>query len=173
MSSPGTKVTARHFIWSGFKLRGLARSIAERFSQFGKVFWRWSRRSRDPRHRLGRAGEAAAAKFLRRSGYKVLYRNFRAPKGGEVDLVCRDRASVTLVFVEVKTRTRVDYGAPGSAVNSKKQRLIARGATTWLRLLDREDVTFRFDIVEVLATGKKLECSLIRDAFTLPKQVHW
>ena len=44
---------------------------------------------------------------------------------------------------------------------------------TWLRLLNREDVPFRFDIVEVLANGNTLECQVIQDAFTLPKPLHW
>ena len=173
MSSPVTKATARRFTWSGSRLRDLARSIAERSCRFANAYCLWNRQPSDPRHRLGRAGERAAAKYLRKKGYKVLYRNFRAPKGGEVDLVCRDKNCATLVFVEVKTRTRTDYGAPGSAVNAEKRSLIARGAMTWLRLLNREDVPFRFDIVEVLANGNTLECQVIQDAFTLPKPLHW
>lgn len=157
---------------SGFKV--LARSIAAVFSRFGSRCFRWTERREDPRHRLGREGERAAARFLKRKGYKILYRNFRAPGGGEVDLVCRDKSCATLVFVEVKTRTRTDYGAPSSAVNAEKQRLIARGAMTWIRMLDREDVPFRFDIVEVLADESgKLHCNLIQGAFSLPKPLMW
>ena len=37
---------------------------------------------------LGQRGEALAAKFLRSHGHRVLYKNFRAPHGGEVDIVC-------------------------------------------------------------------------------------
>ena len=89
-----------------------------------------------------------AARFLRSHGYKILYRNFRAHRGGEVDVVCRD--GDTLVFVEVKTRTSELFGRPADAVNKAKQELITRGAMAWLRMLDRPGILFRFDIVEVV-----------------------
>ena len=60
----------------------------------------------------GVLGEKLAARHLRRSGYRVIFRNFRAPHGGEVDIVCRDKRERTLVFVEVKTRRSTDFGRP-------------------------------------------------------------
>jgi len=95
----------------------------------------------------------------------VLYRNFRAPRGGEVDIVCRERD--TLVFVEVKTRSSDAYGSPAEAVNREKQRLITRGALAWLRLLDNPDLIFRFDIVEIVMRGEVPDFNLIRNAFQL------
>ena len=122
----------------------------------------------DPRRRRGREGERLAARYLRRTHrFKVLYRNYRAPgrSGGEVDLVCRD--GTMLVFVEVKTRASLAFGRPAEAVNADKEVLIARGARSWLQLLDDPDVRFRFDIVEVLMEpGKPPAVNLIRDAFT-------
>jgi putative endonuclease len=123
----------------------------------------------DLRHRLGRHGERLAERHLRAQRFKILYRNFRASGGGEVDLVCRDRSCDTLVFVEVKTRRGVDFGAPVEAVDLTKQKLIARGALAWLRMLDNPDVNFRFDVVEVLLRDDKPEINLIRDAFPLPE----
>ncbi|MDP9292424.1 MAG: YraN family protein [Verrucomicrobiota bacterium] len=117
--------------------------------------------------RLGERGEKLAAQFLRRSGFKILYRNFRAPRGGEVDIVCRD--DDTLVFVEVKTRSSEDFGSPAEAVNRDKQKLIARGAMAWLRLLDHPDVFFRFDIVEIVIEENVPRFSLIKNAFELPE----
>lgn len=116
---------------------------------------------------LGRWGEEQAARFLGRKGYQILYRNFRARHGGEVDLVCRHGEQ--LVFVEVKTRAGQAYGRPSAAVNRDKQRLLARGAMEWLRLLDNPEVIFRFDIVEVLANGESVECEVIENAFELPE----
>ena len=120
-----------------------------------------------PRHlRLGVRGEKLAARFLRRQGFKILYRNFRGRQGGEIDLVCRDRG--TLVFVEVKTRTREDFGRPLEAVNQAKQRRLSLGGLAWLRLLGNPDIIFRFDIVEVLiADGATARIELIRNAFQL------
>src|ERR1700752_1820317 len=142
---------------------GLVRSIADLSNR-----WR-SRFSRSrPRHlRLGARGEKLASQFLRRNGYKILYRNFRGRTGGEIDLVCRDRD--TLVFVEVKTRTREDFGRPFDAVDRDKQKRIARGGLAWLRLLDDPDILFRFDVVEVIiADGRQPRFELLRNAFALP-----
>ena len=117
---------------------------------------------------IGRRGEALAAHFLRRQEMmKVLHRNFRAPQGGEVDIVCRH--GETLAFVEVKTRTSTAYGRPIEAVDEQKQQLIARGALEWLRLLSRTDVLFRFDVVEVILTeGKRPHIQRVENAFELP-----
>jgi putative endonuclease len=121
----------------------------------------------NPHHELGRRGEDLAARYLRKNGYKILYRNFRAPKGGEVDIVCRDKRANTLAFVEVKTRSSAKFADPSYNVNLDKQHLISRGALAWLRLLGNPDVIFRFDIVEVLVEESGVSISLIRDAFKL------
>ncbi|MEP6699241.1 MAG: YraN family protein [Verrucomicrobiota bacterium] len=121
-----------------------------------------------PAHlRLGVRGEKLAGRYLRRRGYKILHRNFRGQTGGEIDLVCRERD--VLVFVEVKTRTREDFGRPFDAVNRDKQKRIARGALAWLRLLGQPDILFRFDVVEVLILeGAAPRIELLRNAFSLP-----
>ena len=143
---------------------GLVRSIVDLSNQ-----WR-SRFSRSkPEHlRRGRRGEKLAARFLRARGYKILYRNFRGNSGGEIDLVCRD--GDTLVFVEVKTRTRQDFGRPFDAVNRDKQRRISRGGLAWLRLLDNPEILFRFDVLEVIIDDtSKPRVELIRNAFELSR----
>jgi len=133
---------------------------------------RWRSRSSNsqPRHlRLGTRGENLACRFLKKNGYKILYRNFRGRTGGEIDVVCRDRD--TLVFVEVKTRTREDFGRPLDAVNRDKRNRISRGGLAWLRLLDDPDILFRFDVVEVIiAEGTEPRLEILRNAFSLPKQ---
>ena len=139
------------------------------------LFNRWRKRSARakplPRHVVfGQWGERQAAQYLRRHGYRILYRNFVPPGGGEVDLVCRDKPADTLVFVEVKTRATEERGRPADAVDYDKQRQVAKGAMAWLRLLNCPDLRFRFDIVEVLATTEVTpEITLIRNAFPLPE----
>ncbi len=140
----------------------LAQSIAGLSSR-----WR-SRFSRSaPDHlALGIRGEKLACRFLRRNGYKVLQRNFRGRSGGEIDIVCRDKD--TLVFVEVKTRTREDFGRPFDAVGRDKQKRISKGGLAWLRLLDDPDVLFRFDVVEVvICAGDAPRFELLQNAFPL------
>src|SRR5262245_6597121 len=129
---------------------GLVRSIAAVFSRFSNsrshsinpaAAARPEGRSEpNAAHALGRLGEDLAASQLKRSRDKILYRNFRAPGGGEIDIVCRDRDTGELVFVEVKTRRSRDFADPAAAVTRSKQELIARGADSWLRLLDRDDI---------------------------------
>jgi putative endonuclease len=129
--------------------------------------WRSRFSNSRPQHlRLGTRGEKLAGQFLRRNGYKILYRNFRGRTGGEIDLVCRDRD--TLVFVEVKTRTREDFGRPLDAVDRDKRKRISRGGLAWLRLLGDPDIFFRFDVVEVImAEGAPPRLELVRNAFAL------
>ncbi|MBK1834053.1 YraN family protein [Roseibacillus ishigakijimensis] len=113
---------------------------------------------------IGAWGERIAREFLWAQGCKVLYRNFRAPQGGEVDLVARE--GKFLCFVEVKTRTRKGEGRPAEAVDKTKQELIERGAREWLRLLNKKEVPCRYDIIEVLLLeGEKPEIHYLRNAF--------
>ena len=114
----------------------------------------WSRiktglaRDDQPEHlRLGKLGERAAKKHLRRSGLKFLTANFRSPRG-EIDLIFRD--GECLVFVEVKTRSSEEWTRPAAAVNAHKRRLLSRAALDYLKLLKQPRVKMRFDIVEVL-----------------------
>lgn len=102
---------------------------------------------------------------------KILYRNFRAPGGGEVDIVCRD--GDCLVFVEVKTRSSGDFGRPAEAVDEEKQKLISRGGIGWLRLLGFPEILFRFDVVEVVASESEMPCvNRIENCFQLPEGVY-
>lgn len=117
---------------------------------------------------VGAAGERLAAKHLWRTGRKVLHRNFRPKGGGEVDLVYRDRD--VLVFGEVKTRTRGEFGGPSRAVDRAKEKLVIRGANAWLRELDQTELLFRFDIIEViLDEGLKPRVRVAENAFTTPQ----
>jgi putative endonuclease len=146
---------------------GLVRSIAALFSRFSNSPLT---STENAAHLLGRQGENVAARHLKRSRFKILYRNFRAPGGGEVDLVCRDLDTDELVFAEVKTRQTREFGDPSEAVNREKQDLIARGAIAWLRMLDFPDIRYRFDIIEVIITENHREVIIIKNAFTLPER---
>ncbi|MCE0484892.1 MAG: YraN family protein [Methylacidiphilales bacterium] len=104
-----------------------------------------------------------AAAFLRRQGYRVLTRNYRVT-GGEIDLVCRD--GDILAFVEVRTRAGFSFGRPAETIGAEKQEALRHAARRYLELLDREDIHYRFDAVEVeLEQGKIPVCTLLRDLF--------
>lgn len=113
---------------------------------------------------VGEVGERMATAYLRRMGCKVLYRNYRGPKGGELDIVVRD--GQLLCFVEVKTRRSREGSRPLDAVNRKKQALIERGARSWLALLSHNEFQWRFDVIEVvLEEGAKPLVNRVEDAF--------
>ena len=117
---------------------------------------------------IGDTGERLARKYISVRGSKPLYRNFKPKRGGEVDLVYRD--GDILVFAEVKTRTREQFGRPADAVDRQKQALVQRGANAWLKALDRQEVIFRFDIIEVLLMdGQPPDIRVIEAAFTAPQ----
>src|SRR5262245_21392700 len=146
----------------------LVRSIADLSNQWRSRFLPWAKSSKSGHLRRGAHGEKLACRFLKRSGYKILFRNFRGRSGGEIDVVCRDND--TLVFVEVKTRTREDFGRPFAAVDPGKRKRISRGAVAWLRLVDKAEILFRCDVVEVIvAENAKPRIELIRNAFPLSK----
>jgi len=100
-------------------------------------------------HWLGEYGEKVATAWLKSTGIKVLARNFRGPRKGEVDIVARDHK--TLLFIEVKTRRVNSRVRPYDAVNKHKQELIERGANAWLKELRTRDLPWRFDIIEISA----------------------
>jgi len=107
-----------------------------------------------PKKTLGQRGEAAAERYLRRRGYKVLARSDRFGLG-ELDLVMLDRK--TIVFVEVKTRQSHDAGHPSEAVDKSKQRKLTQLAVAFLKRHDLLEHPARFDVIAVTwATGKRL-----------------
>ena len=117
---------------------------------------------RTPRQRAGAAAEDAAARHLQKQGLTVLERNLRF-RGGELDLVCREGAS--LVFVEVRLRRDARYGGAAASVDTFKQRRLAYAAQ--LYLLERfgsRPPPCRFDVVAFSADGT---IEWIRDAFAV------
>jgi len=112
----------------------------------------------------GDAGEDAALAFLIAQGLRPLARKVRF-KGGELDLVMLDGA--TLVFVEVRCRQRSEFGGALDSVDDRKARRIALAARLYLarhpRLAERD---CRFDIVAFDGTGDGAP-TWLRAAFTL------
>jgi putative endonuclease len=111
---------------------------------------------------LGRRGENAAARYLRRHGYRILARNFRAA-GAEIDLIAME--GDTLVFVEVKTRLGIGAGTPQEAVGEQKQRRIRRAAELYAVRHYTAEQPVRFDVVAVLGQGRGRRLELLKDAF--------
>jgi putative endonuclease len=116
----------------------------------------------DGRRARGQGAEAAAAAWLERQGYAVLARNHRTRRG-EVDLVCRE--GVTLCFVEVRSRSRLDFGTPAESVTVAKARRVVSAATDWALRHGGLEQAMRFDVVSVDLSGGAPRLELIRGAF--------
>lgn len=89
-----------------------------------------------------------------------------------MDLVCRVRRKLELVFVEVKTRSSEKFGAPHEAVDYQKQRGIVQAAQEWLEMLDRNDVIARFDIIEIVHHEGDYEIRHLKNAFLAEETLH-
>ena len=104
------------------------------------------------KRRKGNVGEDAAAKFLRKNGYKILERNF-VGDGSEIDLIAKNRKDGTTVFVEVKTRSVDKTGSyesrPAAAVTPEKQRKIIFASKIYMSRM-RLKTKMRYDVIEVL-----------------------
>jgi putative endonuclease len=99
--------------------------------------------------RAGISAESRAALFLIAKGYRILARRFRSPVG-EIDIVAR--RGRTLVFVEVKARSRLDDAA--ESLVPRQRRRIAAAAAAWLAdHPDDADRHIRFDAV-LVAPGR-------------------
>ncbi len=112
--------------------------------------------------RIGDEGESFAEKFLKQKGYRILERNYRTPIG-EIDIVARD--GEYMVFIEVKTRQSLQYGAPVDAVDRRKRERIRRLALLYLKNKRLYDNPVRFDVLGLTLIDGRYEVELIKNAF--------
>jgi putative endonuclease len=113
---------------------------------------------------LGRAAEDAALAHLRRAGLELVARNYRVARGprargGEIDLILRDRDG-TLVFVEVRARADRAHGGAAASIGAAKRASLVLAARHYLARL-RVVPPCRFDVVAVDGT----ELQWLRGAF--------
>jgi putative endonuclease len=115
----------------------------------------------DDTRRLGVRGERLAVRHLRRRGYRIVERNFRAA-GAEIDIIASQ--GNTIVFVEVKARRTGSAGGAADAVDPRKQARIRRAAGIYLAR-QPEGVAARFDVVAIDWNGRRPTLELLKDAF--------
>ena len=94
---------------------------------------------------LGVLAEARAAEYLTALGYEILERNFRA-KCGELDIIAR--VGDTVVFVEVRARSRAGWGTAAETVQREKRRRLVNAAKLYA-LKRGLDCPMRFDVIGV------------------------
>jgi len=98
--------------------------------------------------KTGKQGEVKAKKYIaKKLKYKILETNYQNALG-EIDIIAKNKD--VIIFVEVKSKTTLDFGAPSEEVTPKKQDKIRKVALLYLKEKSLTDVNFRFDVVEVL-----------------------
>lgn len=120
-----------------------------------------------PRHLItGQGGEHAAAAFLKKSGLRILQRNWRQGRM-ELDLVCADPATEpeTLVFVEVRTRKQGGRATPAQTVGKSKRQSLSRAASLYLSAYGLWERPCRFDLVSVTASENGFSVEHVPNAF--------
>ena len=101
---------------------------------------------------LGDEAEARALAHLQRHGLALVERNYRVAggprqRGGEVDLILRERDG-TLVFVEVRRRANASHGGAAASVGAAKQRSLVLAAQHYLVRFATPPAC-RFDVVAI------------------------
>jgi len=110
----------------------------------------------------GASAERAAEQWLASRGLQTLARNYRCRRG-EIDLVMRDGSGI--VFVEVRRRSRSDFGGASASVDiAKQRRLIVAAQHFLLSHPQLQNAPCRFD---VLAARREDEWQWLRDAFQI------
>ncbi len=113
---------------------------------------------------LGKSGEEYAAEYLISRGYVVRDINWVSGKY-ELDIVAYRDA--TIVVVEVKTRSSIDFAYPEEAVTEKKIRNMVRATDAYMRMFEL-DMEVRFDVISIVGKEPPFEIEHIEDAFVPP-----
>ncbi len=95
----------------------------------------------------GRWGEAVAADYLKRNGYRIIGMNY-STRFGEIDIIAENKTIVA--FVEVKLRKNQDFAQARDFVDYRKQSKIITTAKIWLSY-HATRLQPRFDVIEIYA----------------------
>lgn len=109
------------------------------------------------RRAAGKRGEEAAARYLRRRGYRIVEANFRTRRG-EIDLVAEK--GEWIVFVEVRSRADAEHGAPVETIGPAKRRRLVLAATEFLAGRGLTERPCRFDLIGILP-GKDEDIEIV------------
>jgi putative endonuclease len=98
------------------------------------------------RGETGALGEKLACASLKKRGYRIIETNYRC-REGEIDIVARQKDC--LVFVEVRTKTSLDFGTPEESITAAKRRKMRTTARRYVQSHDRLPESWRIDFVAV------------------------
>lgn len=114
-----------------------------------------------PHLQTGEKGENIACEFLTNKDFIIIEKNWRF-KRTEIDIIAKHKK--TIVFIEVKTRSKIQFGYPEVSVGAKKQKDICIAANHYLET-NNLDYKVRFDIIAIHRIPNNWEIEHIEDAF--------
>ena len=104
---------------------------------------------------IGVAGENIAVKFLEKKGYKIIERNFRK-NYTEIDIIATYRNS--LIFIEVKTRTSLEFGTGFEAISPWKIKSLMKTGHLYKAMHPRLPENLQIDAISIfLSKNSELE----------------
>ncbi|SRR5579883_1977361 len=115
------------------------------------------------RQEKGGQAEEEACKFLQAHGLRLLLRNYRCYHG-EIDLIMQDQEHI--VFVEVRSRQRTDYGNALESITPTKINKVIKAAKHFLQIKNwLYRVNSRFDVIAIHPVAGKMQIDWIKNAF--------
>ena len=115
------------------------------------------------RRDTGILGEKLARNFLKKRGYHIIETNYRCPEG-EVDIIAKHKDF--LVFIEVRTKTSLEFGSPEESITPAKKERLRTVAYQYRQTHDDLPQSWRIDVVavELNQKGKRSRIELIENA---------
>ena len=130
------------------------------------------------RIKTGRIAENLACYYLRRRGYVIRERNFASSRG-EIDIIAEKmhadlKGYPTVVFVEVKAKTRTGGLSPVLSVSMSKRKKLTQMSKLWIGRHSKEKAVYRFDIAAIYIEKRKLpKITWYRNAFVPHEEFGW
>jgi putative endonuclease len=124
----------------------------DKFEAAMALFSRGNSRNTTTRQATGQGAEERAWAHLQHAGLSLVARNYRVARGpnargGEIDLICRERDG-TLVFVEVRARASASHGGAAASVGAAKRASLVFAAQRFIASLPVVPPC-RFDVVAI------------------------
>lgn len=120
------------------------------------------------KRKTGSLLEDKACAILENQNFKIICRNYRAGKIGEIDIVAREHDYIC--FIEVKGRKDDAFGLPAESVDYKKRKRIRLVSDIFMASNKLYNKNVRFDVLELIyeKEGNSIrikDYNLIRNAF--------
>lgn len=98
---------------------------------------------------LGKLGEQIAINYLREKGYKILDRNFRWKKLGELDIIAKKGNNVAFIEVKARRKKHLSDFIPEDSITFTKQKKLIKLAQIWLAKQKLNNVDWQIDILAI------------------------